>query len=425
MPSPETLRVGFVVKRYPRYSETFVVREILAHERAGVGVEIFSLRPSDDTHFQDLIARVRGPVNHLYFPAPGLQADVLTPSSVTAANFWRRLADAARALPGLWAQLERVHDQDARDVYQAAQLALVVRHKGLEHLHAPFASDAATIARLAARMAGVSYSFTARAKDVFHASVDPEDLRQKLRDAAGVVTISDYHLDYLRRTYGPLAAHVQRVYNGIDLEEFPYRRPDDRPPVVLAVGRLVEKKGFGDLVEACALLAARGRDFRCRIAGTGSLRSALQGQIERHRLQGRVELIGPHPQNEIAREMHNAAVLAAPCVVADDGDRDGLPNVIQEALALGTPVVSTDVTGIPEVVRDGERGLLVPQRDPPALADALERLLADPGLRVRLAEEARRFMEAEFDIHRNTARRRALFRAAVERFRPARAQGMT
>jgi glycosyltransferase involved in cell wall biosynthesis len=415
----EALRVGYVVKRYPRYSETFVVREILAHERAGLEIEIFSLRPSDDAHFQDLIARVRGPVHQLCFPAEGQPPDVLYATSVTATNFWRRLADAGRVLPGLWGQLEELGDNEARDVYQAVQLAQLVHQNGIQHLHAPFASDAATITRLGARMAGISYSFTARAKDIVHASVDPEDLRRKLRDAAGVVTISDYHLEYLRRTYGPLAAHALRVYNGIDLEEFPYRPPDDRPPVIAAVGRLVEKKGFGDLIEACALLKARGRDFRCRIAGVGKLQAALQEQIERGRVQDRVKLIGPRPQNEIAREIQAASVLAAPCIVADDGDRDGLPNVIQEALALGTPVVTTDVTGIPEVVRDGARGLLVPQRDPPALADALERLLTDSRLRVRLAEGARRFMEAEFDIHRNTAQRRAMFRSAVERFRPA------
>jgi colanic acid/amylovoran biosynthesis glycosyltransferase len=411
----DALHVGFVVKRYPRYSETFVVREILAHERAGLEIEIFSLRPSDDTHFQDLISRVRGPVHHLCFPAPGLQPDVLTSTSVTAANFWLRVADAARILPDLWTELEGMCDEQARDVYQAAQIAYLVRQSGIQHLHAPFASDAATVARMAARMAGVSYSFTARAKDIFHASVDPEDLRQKLRDAAGVVTISDYHLDYLRRTFGPLAAHVQRIYNGLDLEEFPYRRPDDRPPVIVAVGRLVEKKGFDDLIDACALLAVRGREFRCRIAGVGSMQTALQQHIERCRLQDRLKLIGPRPQNEIARVIQAAAVLAAPCIVGEDGDRDGLPNVIQEALALGTPVISTDVTGIPEVVRDGETGLLVPQRNPTALADALDRVLADAGLRVRLAEAARRFMEKEFDIHRNTARRRALFRSAIER----------
>ncbi len=424
MPSPEPLRVGFVVKRYPRYSETFVVREILAHERAGLQIEIFSLRPSDDTHFQDLIARVRGPVNHLCFPAPGLQPDVLTSTSVTAANFWLRLGDAARVLPDLWKALAGMQQEEARDVYQAAQLAYLIHKKDIHHLHAPFASDAATVARLAARLAGISWSFTARAKDIFHQAVADTDLRQKLGDAAGVITISDFHLDYLRRTYGALAAHVQRVYNGLDLEEFAYRPPLDRPPVIAAVGRLVEKKGFDDLIEACALLARRGRDFRCRIAGTGGLAAKLQEQIQQHRLQDRVELIGPRPQNEIARFIQGSAVLAMPCIVAEDGDRDGLPNVIQEALALGTPVVSTDVTGIPEVVPHGERGLLVPQHDPAALAEALEQLLADPALRVRLAEKARRFMEAEFDIHRNTQRRRAMFRAAVERSGTACQQGL-
>src|SRR5207244_7267866 len=139
----------------------------------------------------------------------------------------------------------------------------------------------------------------------------------------------------------------------------------------------------------------------CRIIGNGALKYELRAQIEGLGLQGRVELVGPRPQSEIIREIRQAAVLAAPCIVAPDGDRDGLPNVIQEALALGTPVVSTDVTGIPEVVRDGETGLQVPQHDPEALALALERLLRDSELRVHLASEGRRLMEAEFDVHAN------------------------
>jgi glycosyltransferase involved in cell wall biosynthesis len=143
------------------------------------------------------------------------------------------------------------------------------------------------------------------------------------------------------------------------------------------------------------------------------LQGELQAQIDRLGLPGQVELVGPLPQGEVMREIQRAAALAVPCVIARDGDRDGLPNVIQEALALGTPVVSTDVTGIPEVVRDGETGLQVPQRDPPALAAALDRLLADPELRVRLASGGRRLIEAEFNIHRNTERRRAMFRASL------------
>jgi glycosyltransferase involved in cell wall biosynthesis len=414
MSSTEPLRVGYVVKRYPRFSETFIVREILAHERAGLSIDIFSLRPTNDGHFQDLIARVRARVSYLYFPSECQLPEVLS-STVTAAHLWKALHDAAAVLPGVWQALPGTQGEGSGNVYQALALAVEVRRRNLSHLHAPFASDACTIARLAARFAGVSYSFTARAKDIFHDSVRPDDLGRKLRDAAGVVTISDFHLDYLRRTYGPLAAHVQRIYNGLDLEEFPYRPPADRAPVILAVGRLVAKKGFADLVEACALLARRGLPFRCRIIGAGGLRADLQEQAERLGLGGRVELVGPLPQGEVIREMQQAAALAAPCVVAADGDRDGLPNVIQEALALGTPVVTTDVTGIPEVVRDGQTGLQVPQRDPVALADALARLLTNPDLRVRLATAGRRLIEAEFDIRRNTERRRAMFRAAVRR----------
>jgi glycosyltransferase involved in cell wall biosynthesis len=409
----EPLRVGYVVKRYPRYSETFIVREILAHEAAGTEIEIFSMRPPDDGHFQDLIARVRGRVNYLYMPAEGLVPEPLAGATLTAAHFWKALHEAGQVLPEVWTCCADLSGEEARYIYQAVQLAREVRRKNLHHVHAPFASEAATVARLASRLAGVPYSFTARAKDIFHKSVRDDDLRCKLADAAGVITISDYHLDYLRSTYGPLAAHVQRIYNGLDLDEFSYCPPVDRPPVILAVGRLVEKKGFDDLIDACALLFERGCLFRCRIIGAGALRPALQAQIERLGLQGRVELTGPVPQGEVIKEMHNAALLAVPCIIGADGDRDGLPNVIQEALAVGTPVISTDVTGIPEVVRDGETGLQVPQHDPAALAAAMERLLGDAALRVRLAAAARRLMEAEFNIHHNAARRRAIFRGVA------------
>src|SRR5262245_15277424 len=169
----EPLRVGFVVKRYPRYSETFVVREILAHEQAGVRVDIFSLRPPDDGHFQDLIARVRGSVSYLYFPAESVLPEVLSGATIIANHFWRSLVEASREVPGLWAALDEARDAEARNVYQAAQLACQVRRRGIQHLHAPFASDAATVTRLAARFAGVPYSFTARAKDIFHQTVNP------------------------------------------------------------------------------------------------------------------------------------------------------------------------------------------------------------------------------------------------------------
>jgi glycosyltransferase involved in cell wall biosynthesis len=410
----EPFRVGFVVKRYPRYSETFIVREILAHEAAGLDIEIFSLRPTNDGHFQDLLARVRGRVNYLYMPAEGLLPESLAGATLTATHFWKALRQAGDVLPDFWASLSAVGDEDARDLYQAVHLAIQVRQKQIHHLHAPFASDAATVARLAARIADVPYSFTARAKDIFHKSAQFEDIQRKFRDAAGVVTISDYHVRYLRETFGPLADRVVRIYNGLDLDEYAFRSPAERPPVIVAVGRLVPKKGFDDLIQACALLTEKACPLQCRIIGAGVLLAELRAQVDRLGLRSRVELVGPVPQREVIKEMTNAAVLAAPCVVDEDGDRDGLPNVIQEALALGTPVVSTDVAGIPELVRDGQTGLQVPQHDPAALAAALEQLLRNPGLRVRLAEAGRRLMESEFNIRRNCQKRQAVFRAAQQ-----------
>src|SRR5262249_46484030 len=155
--------------------------------------------------------------------------------------------------------------------------------------------------------------------------------------------------------------------------------------------------------------------FDCQIIGTGVLEAELRAQLERLHLQSRVELLGARPQNEVAKHVQRAAVFVLPCIVSADGDRDGLPNVLFEAMALGTACVSTDVTGIPEILHDGKTGLMVRQHDPPGLAQCIERLLADTELRVRLATGARRLIETEFDIRRTAAQRRALFQAAPNR----------
>jgi glycosyltransferase involved in cell wall biosynthesis len=395
------LGIGYVVKRYPRYSETFIVTEILAHEEAGLPLEIFSLYPPVDTHFQDAIARVRAPVNYV------------TDSDGKSLRFWEGLCGVAADVPGFWNSLDAAKGEEARDVFQAAVLAGLARRKGIRHLHAHFGSGAATVARLAARFGGLTYSFTAHAKDIYHESVRPDDLRRKLADASAVITVSDYNLEYLRERYGEAAARVRRIYNGIDLERFPYSAPRDRPPMVVYVGRLVEKKGLADLIDACALLAGRGKTLECGIVGAGELETELRERIARLGVGSTIRLLGPRPQAEVIRLIREASAVAAPCVIGEDGNRDGLPTVILEAMALGTPCVSTDVTGIPEVVRHGETGLIVPQHDPAALADALERFASDAALRVSLAVRARERIEDEFDIRRNAAKIRALFREAA------------
>ncbi|MFC7621886.1 glycosyltransferase family 4 protein [Microlunatus sp. GCM10028923] len=398
-PSPAP-RIGYVVKMYPRFSETFIVTELLELERLRLDLTVFSLRLPNDGRFHPALAEVRAPVHYLRHS--GIRAD----------DLWQTVA-AGAGLPGFTAALPDLFRLDASAAHQAVELAVAVREQRITHLHAHFASISAAVARVAARLAGIGYSLTAHAKDIFHAEVDHDRLRERLADATRVITVSDFNHDHLRRTFGAAADRVQRVYNGIDLRRFRFTDPAERPgdpPVIAAVGRLVEKKGFADLIEAAALLRDSGHRFRVDLAGTGPLAADLQERIDRHRLGDRVRLLGALPQSEVARLVGGAAVFAAPCVVGADGNRDGLPTVVLEAMALGTPVVATDVTGLPEIVEDGRTGLMIMQHDPAGLAAALARLLDRPELGSGLAKAARDLIEVEFDAARQAAKLAAGFR---------------
>ena len=391
MQADSPLRVAYVVKRFPRYSETFIVNEILAHEASGTDVAVFSLRPPVDTHFQDSLARMRAPVK--YVPGEGIRA----------AEHWTACVQAFRVWGSLDTLLRDGVSDDGRDVHQALILARWLHEGGFDHVHAHFASLPATVTRLAARLAGVSWSFTAHAKDIFHHDVQNGDLERKCRDADAVVTVSDFNLQHLRGRFGDLARRVVRVYNGLDLALVPCALEGERPVDVLAVGRFVEKMGFEVLIDACAMIRDRGRSLTCHIVGEGELEGALRARIAAHALEDVVQLTGPRPQGEVLRALRSCKVFAAPCVIGEDGNRDGLPTTILEAMASGAPCIATPVTGIPEIVRDGDTGLLVPPGDARALAQAVVRLLDRPGERRHLAERARGLIDATFDS-RHTAR---------------------
>lgn len=385
---PEQIRVGYVTKMFPRFSETFILTELLQVEALGTDVEIFSLRPPADGRFHARLAELRAPVNYL------------TSAGIKVADLWAELSAAHDELGDLGPHLVDLLALDARDALQAVQLARLVRRRDITHLHAHFASTGTTVARMAARIAGITYGFTAHAKDIFHAEVDREELRRKLADAADVVTVSDFNLDHLRREFGADADVVRRVYNGLELSDFGYDSPAERPAVIAAVGRLVEKKGFDDLLDAAALLIDQGREVEIVLVGSGERETDLRARAERLGLGKRLRMLGGLPQHKVAQIVAGAAVFAAPCVVGADGNRDGLPTVLLEAMALGTPCVATPVTGIPEVIEHEVTGLLVPERDPQALAAALARVLDDPDLRVSLAKAARDLVETEFDTRR-------------------------
>lgn len=387
------MSIGYVLKRYPRFSETFVVNEILAHEAAGRDLQIFALRPVEETHFQNIVSRVRAPVTRIPDRLRGIDEG------------WPQLA-AAQALPGAWQRLTEFPEATGRDILQAVRLAVECRARGVTHLHAHFGTVASSVTRIAARLADIPWSMTLHAKDIFMDYPENRNLGLKIAEAPAVVTVSDYNRDFLQARFGH---PVRRIHNGLDLEGFAWSAPDRQATEILAVGRLIEKKGFHILIEALRLLAADGLRPRARIVGAGPMRDELAAQIADAGLDD-VTLAGPLPQDAVIAAMRGAAVLACPCIVGEDGNRDGMPTVLLEAMALGCPVVATPVTGIPELV-DGTTGLLAAEGDPIALARQIAGLLDDPAARTRQSRAARARIEADYDVTRSAAALRGIFDA--------------
>jgi glycosyltransferase involved in cell wall biosynthesis len=407
-PSPRP--ITFLLKRFPRLSETFILNELLALERQGVPLRIYSILNPEEHIVHGDVANLRTPVE--YFPA-GLGG---------AWDIARAHLQVIAATPGPYARtlveaLSHLRRAPVKHFVRAGWLAARLRDARTGHLHAHFAHGPAAVAQFASRLAGVGFSFTAHAKDIY--TSPPELLRAKLRRARFVVTCTQFNATHLANLAGdPWAGHIHCIYHGVNFERFRSNGsgaadPRRRQSTCLSIGRLVEKKGFVYLIEAARILKARGRSITIRIVGGGDQRAALESEIARAGLQGTVELTGPMPQEELFAWYEGAGVFALPCVVTNNGDRDGIPNVLVEAMRMGVPVISTAISGIPELVIDGKTGLLVPPRDPLALADAITALLDDPDRARSLAAQAAALVSERFDLHRNAEHLRDLLLAAV------------
>ena len=392
--------VGYVLRMFPQASETFVANEVAELERRGCDVRLYSYRRPVAVVPHALLGRIRAPVEYLpdplYRHPRRLLASVRELRRLEPERFDRTLRSVAR-------HCRRERNADSyRRLLQAADLALRVRAAGVRHLHAHFAHGATRVAMLTSQLTGIPFSFTAHARDVFSHDVDFGLLREKAEAAEFVVTVSRFNAAFVAERTGLAASDLSVVYNGVDLELF---APDDTAPrdddLVLGVGRLVEKKGFSVLVEACRILRDQGRPVRCQIVGEGELRGRLQRQIDAARLEGSVHLAGVRAQEELPALLRRATVLAMPAIPAADGNRDALPTVLLEALACGTPVVASRLTGIPEIVDHNDSGLLVEPGDARGLAAAIDLLRGDTQLRARLGQGARAKAERCFDLHRN------------------------
>lgn len=367
----DALRVGYVLKKFPRLSETFVVNELLGVERAGVAVTVFSLRPADDEPRHAMLDQLTAEV----LEVPRRRKVSLGTMLSEVAH--RHGADTADRLAAFMGMIPL--DRQTSVLSQGMALADEVTARGLHHLHAHFVTVAAHTAHVAHVITGVTYSITAHAKDIYRHGIDRQLFGHVVEHSTTLVTVCDANEQHIRAGLLPGTTHpIVVIPNGLPddvVEHLP--AATRRGTSLLAVGRLVEKKGFDVLVDACAALRARGVDVSCDIAGGGDLLDELAARIERHSLGAEVRLLGPVPRERVMELMSRARVLAVPCVTGSDGNRDALPTVVLEAMLVGLPVVATPIGGIEEMVRDGHEGIIIPERDTTALADALERLLRD------------------------------------------------
>jgi glycosyltransferase involved in cell wall biosynthesis len=410
--------LGYVLRMFPQLSETFIANEILELGRQGVKLRIFSYRRPSAEVSHECVRSIQEPVEYLPDPLHRNLGTLLAAAPDVVRRDRERFARTVRYVLGYTVR-ERNPDTWRR-LLQAVYLARRVHETDLRHLHAHFAGGATRVAMLTAKLTGIPFSFSAHARDIY--TTEPRVLRERLDAASFVVTCTRANQRYLQELLEPASREkVLLGYHGIDLAKF---RPDAAPapgeaPLILSVGRLVRKKGLGDLLSACAILKRRGASFRCLIVGDGPERARLELMASELALEDRVSLPGSGSQEDVLRAYRSATIFALPCRVLEDGDRDGIPNVLLEAMAVELPIVSSAISGIPELIEHERNGILVPERDPQALAAALERLLDDRALRAELGRRARETVVRRFDRSANVRELTEMFRRAGVGLEPA------
>jgi len=428
--------IAYVIKGFPRLSEIFIASEILRLETSGVPVRLLVLKAEDETVHHPVVDEIRA-VREQLTPAGSVSGtpflrwlSITLPRFAPALGrtFVRRPLGVLRAASAAVAQAYRARrgvlawrKVYAKEFLQAIALAdRLLDQPGVRHLHAHFCHGATTVTWLASMITGLPFSFTAHAKDIYCESLNPAGLlARKMRAARMVVTCTDANRIHLAQLAPGTPVHC--VYHGLNTDftrliegMAATRRHQVQPYRILAVGRLVAKKGLDVLVDACAILARRGVPLHLDIVGEdGDQKADLAARIANHGLAAAVTIRGPMTQPALVDIYRSASVFCLPCRVAADGDRDGIPNVLMEAMACGLPVVTTPVSGIPELLTDRVNGLFVPPDDAAATADALHRLYSDLPLAEQLARAAQDDVRTRFCGDRSVARLVDLFAAVT------------
>lgn len=406
--------LGMILKGYPRISESFISSEILLLEALGIPIHIFSIRRPRENFSHRHVQNVRADVTYL--------PEYVLPHWRTLlrsnAALWRRLGGRYPRcfLDAVSRSWERRGTATLRHFLQAGHLtAEKLLDSDVTHLHAHFCHTPTSVALFASQLTGIPFSFTAHAKDIYISEAG--QLARKMARARFVVTCTRHnaaHLARIAHRFGTTTP-IHTIYHGIDLEFFSFgtNPPRQGPYRILSVGRLVAKKGYDDLLKALALLDREGVDFEFLHIGSGELEEKVRRLAAQLNLQRRVRLLGTLAHDQVLSHYRRAHCLALACKVAENGDRDGIPNVLVEAMAVGVPVVSTRVSAIPELVEDGVTGTLVDAGQPEAMARAIARVLTQQEGRGAMLARARERVERDFDQKRCIQRLFDLLSAAL------------
>lgn len=406
MPSSST-PVGYIAPGFPGLTTTFIYREVLALRCIGFNIITFAIWKPDVNR---LSGEAKPLINSTFYVFP------ISWRKFFAAHLYFLFTHPYKYVSTFFFVLTRRGEslknrcKSFCHFFEAIYLAVDVKREGIKHIHAHFSINSASVALIISRMLDIPFSFTAH--NIFF--TEQLILKEKLREAKFIISISEYSRDFLLQLLPEdkkLKDKFHIVHCGVSPDDFspPPSRVTDGRPLIFSLSQLTERKGYPVLIEACHILDERGCNFECIIAGDGPQRTLLEELVAKYQVQDKVQLIGVVFQEQLADYLNRADMFVLSCVVARDGDRDGVPVALMEAMAMEIPTVSTYVSGIPELIEHGQSGLLVKEKDAIALAEAIQLLLEDAELRIQLGKNGRQKIVQQFDIHKSAVQIGALF----------------
>jgi glycosyltransferase involved in cell wall biosynthesis len=397
MNAPERPILGMILKGYPRISETFISNEILLLEKLGFSIHLFPMRHPRETFCHESVKQIRADVSYLpesiLTHLPSLLYHNLLLAGKSPGVYAMALKTALRRL------LRTLKPATIKHLLQAGYLVHhLLPHSGVAHLHAHFAHSPTSVAMFASQLSGLPFSFTAHAKDIY--TSDPRQLREKIELARFVVTCTEYNRRHLMRLCHTKVTPIHRIYHGIDIDLFSSEKSQENPTQpyqIYTVARMTAKKGLPTVYRAIRHLCDQGLSVQHTLIGDGDDREQILSLIKELRLNRVARWLGTQPHHVVLEHYRQADLFVLGCEVAPNGDRDGIPNVLLESMAMGVPVVATRVSAIPELVENEKTGLLVPPHYPEKMAQAMLRLLTEKDLRAQVISVARDRVIHEFD----------------------------